>query len=245
MAVDGPRHPGVVDRDHRLAQDASDDHDPLGEADVGQLGCPATTSPTAHTPSAARAHGSVGDHEAPVVHHDPGPGGHQALGAGPAADRDHHGVDGELLAVVEVTTVPWPDGIRGVALEPRRPPSRRCPASGRSGPPTSTTSSSHPAEDARERLEDGDRGAEVAEHRGELAADGAAADHRHRRRAARRGPGPRRRSGPARRRCRSRGWSGAPIPAARTTSRPGDLGGRPSLPGHLRPGGRAGGCRYR
>ena len=30
-------HPAVVDRDHRLAQDALDHHDPLGEPDMGQL----------------------------------------------------------------------------------------------------------------------------------------------------------------------------------------------------------------
>ena len=38
MAVDAPRHLGVVDRDHRISQDLIDDHDGLGETDVGQGG---------------------------------------------------------------------------------------------------------------------------------------------------------------------------------------------------------------
>ena len=38
VAVDGPRHPGVVDGERRLPQDCLDDEDPLGEPDVGQLG---------------------------------------------------------------------------------------------------------------------------------------------------------------------------------------------------------------
>ncbi len=76
-------------------------------------------------------------------------------------------------------------------------------------------------EDARERLEDGHLAAQVAQHRGELAADRPAADHRHRRRAARRGPAPRRRSSPAPRRRRTRGWCGAPSrrPAPRRSRR--------------------------
>ena len=67
-------------------------------------------------------------------------------------------------------------------------------------------------QDLGQRLEDGHLAAQVAHHRGELAADGPAADHDGRGRQPLEARAPRRRSARSCRRPRSRGWCAAPSP---------------------------------
>ncbi len=88
---------------------------------------------------------------------------------------------------------------------------------------TLATSSSQPGRILGSASRIGDLGAEVGHHRGELAADGAAADDHRGARAALGSTAARRRSRRACRRRRSRGSCGAPNPAARITRVAGEL----------------------
>ena len=80
-------------------------------------GVPATTSPTAQTPSARGAHVLVDDHETALVDRHPGALGQEALGTGSPADRDDDGVDGQLLAVAEGHDGARSRRVGGVALQ--------------------------------------------------------------------------------------------------------------------------------
>ena len=92
-------------------------------------GVPATTSPTAHTPSAARPLVAIGDDEAPLVDRDPGVAREQPLGAGPAPDgHDDHGAL-DLAPVVQRDDRPGAVGTRRARPGPAprsAPRSRAC-----------------------------------------------------------------------------------------------------------------------
>ena len=90
-----PGHPGVVDRDGRLAQDPLDGQDPFGESDVGQLrgvdhvaGGP---DPVGRGP-----HVLVDHHEAPFVDHHSGPLGTRPAVNGRRPTETIDGVDRDL-----------------------------------------------------------------------------------------------------------------------------------------------------
>ncbi len=93
-AVDAPRHLAVVDRHALLAEDALDGEHPLGEADVGELRRGDAVADGPHAVLGGR-HVLVDLHEAALVERDRG-AVEQALGVGPAADRDDDdvGLDG-------------------------------------------------------------------------------------------------------------------------------------------------------
>ena len=138
-----------------------------------------TTSPTAQTPSAAVRWYSSTTTNPRSSRVTPVPSASRPVGERSPTDRQHHGVDGDVLAVAEADGGPRPVGRVPVHLHP-----------GVDVDPPLAKRARHDADHVavasrqqrRQRLEHRDLAAEVREHRGELAADGAAADHGHRRR---------------------------------------------------------------
>ena len=180
VAVDGPGHPVVVDRHHRLADDALDDHDGLGEAHVGELR--RAGDQVAHRPHVLLVGllELVGHHEAALVEQH-----RRALArAGPrcaAAGRPTPRPSRPSISwpSPSCTAVPvpsswggWPFTWTPVTTSMPRLRNERADHRGDLGVAA--------GQDGVERLEHGHLRPEVREQRGELAADGPAADHRHR-----------------------------------------------------------------
>ena len=181
MAVDAPRDPAVVDGDGRLAQDLLDGQHPFREPDVGQLGMGPVGGgdEVAHREHAilARTQPLVDGDEAAPVDLNARSRSQQALRAGAAAHGDHHGVDGDLLAVAEADGRPVLPGRVSVDLDP----GAHLDAAPLEG---AAHDLGHVAvtagDDPGKNLEHGDLRAQVAHHRRELAADGPGADDDHR-----------------------------------------------------------------
>ena len=210
VAVDGPGHLAVVDRDGPLAEDLLDDEDRLGEADVGQLrrrrrgrrrrtrprpSC-ASTRPRVHSP-ARRARRRCPSASSPSE-------------SGRLPDRHDDRLDLELLAVAEARPRCGRRSARGRCTT--TPVRTVIPRLVNDRTTTLATSWSQPGRifgSASSKVTCTPRS---DEHRGELAADRAAADHRRRLRELAAGRAPRRRSGRSGRPPRSRAASSAPSP---------------------------------
>ena len=176
VAVDRPRHPVVLHRRGGLAEGLLDDEDRLGVADVGQLRRVDEVADGVDAVLAGAAE-LVDDDEAAVVDLDAGAVEAEPVGERAAADGHDDGVDLEVLAVAEVDR-----GAAGVV--------RRVAVDHHAGADVDVLllEAAHDdvgdvgveaGQDLRQPLEDRDLGAEVGERRGELAADGAAADDDH------------------------------------------------------------------
>src|SRR5579875_2321649 len=174
VAVDAPGHAGVVDGDHLVAQDLVDHEHPLGEADVGQLRGGHHVAAGVHA-RLAGPHVLVHLDEPPLVHLDLRALEAELLGQRPAADGDHDGLHLDVLAVPEVHG-------RGAAVLGGRVTGHRHAGADVDAP---LLEGAHNdvgddlvalGQELGQRLEARDLGAEVGEQRGELAADGAAAD---------------------------------------------------------------------
>ena len=111
MAVDGPGHLGVVDRDDRLAEDALYDHDRLRRSRHGPAGVSRRRRRRRTRPSTPVRIALVHVHESTGVDLDTGALGQQPVGAGAAADRHQDHLDLELLPIGEDDRgVPSPSG---------------------------------------------------------------------------------------------------------------------------------------
>ncbi len=130
MAVDAPRHVGVVHRHRRVAQQLLDDQDVLGVADVGEPGGGDEVADRPH-PLHRRAAPLVHLHEAPAVHADAGAGQHEAVrqrAPGPPTTTTASTL--ERVLALELDGVPvepgtWPSTSRAVRTSIPRPLNER------------------------------------------------------------------------------------------------------------------------
>ena len=116
----------------------------------------------------------VDDDEASLVHFDGGVLEPEGLRQGPAADRHDDHVGRHLLAFAEEHGGALSPGVWPLTVTPVRTSiPRRLERAGDDVDDVGVAARQH----LGQGLEDGHLGAEVGDHRGELAADGAAADH--------------------------------------------------------------------
>ena len=134
------------------------------KATWASCGVPATTSPTAHTPSAlVLMYGSATTNPRSSMV-TPASSATRPSVRGSAADRDHHGLDGQLLALAERHDRAPPRRIGGVPLQGHPGLDVDAPLLERPGDRPDHVVIAL-VEDGRERLEHRHRGPEVGEHR--------------------------------------------------------------------------------